>query len=135
MSNLQTHTDYDQVTVASIGYGQQLLEQSAAARARGDHWRAQQLASAAHKWAREEVVRLRYLGQAQEEWTRMTREIKQAWDREVTCATLDELTARNPKLKRAIASREAAAVRIRALGGTLPQAATTHDGAEPPTSR
>lgn len=129
MSHLPIRTEPDQADDSGIGYGQQLLDQSAAARDRGDHWKAQQLASAAHKWARDEVVRLRHLGQAQADWARMTRQIEQAWDRDASCATLDELSARNPTLKRTIATRDAAAERIRALGGTLPQSANG------PTSR
>lgn len=127
MSHLPIRTEEDQDSASSMGHGQQLLAQSAAARDRGDHWRAQQLASAAHKWARDEVVRLRHLGQAQEEWARAMRQIEQAWDRDRSCATLDELSARHSELKRVIASSEAAAERIRALGGTLPQSATIRD--------
>lgn len=135
MTDLPIRTPRDQAAGAGISYGQQLLEQSAAARARGDHWQAQQLASAAHKWARDESVRLRHLAQAQEDWARMTRVITQAWDRDAAAATLDELGARNPSLKRAVASREAAAERIRALGGTSPQPATTRQGDPPPPTR
>lgn len=127
MSHLPIHAEPDQASSSGLGHGQQLLEQSAAARDRGDHWKAQQLASAAHKWARDEVVRLRHVGQAQEEWARAMRQIEQAWDRDRSCATLAELSARHPELKRAIASSDAAAERVRALGGTLPQAAATGD--------
>lgn len=135
MTDVPIRAGGDPATDSSSSDGQRLLEQSAAARARGDHWRAQQLASAAHQWERAEAVRLRHLAQAQEAWVRMTRAIEQAWDRDVAAATLDELCARNPSLKRAIASRDAAAERIGALGGTPPRPATTRAGHEPPAPR
>ena len=94
-----------------LAYYRGLLEQSLSARKRGDHRQAQQLASAAHKWAMEEVVRQRRIDHGAEELRLATRHLETAWDKDRSCATLDELGERHPELRTLIA--RCAAIRDR----------------------
>jgi len=85
-----------------------LMELSASARSSGDHPAAQQFATAAHKWAMDEHVRLQQFVEAQDALESATRHLETAWDKDRACATLDELREHHPEFKRLIVAWERA---------------------------
>ena len=96
-----------------------LMELSASARSSGNHPAAQQFATAAHKWAMDEHVRLQQFVQAQDALAAATRHLETAWDKDRACATLDELRDNHPEFKRLIIAWESARVVVR--GFSQPQ--------------
>jgi hypothetical protein len=90
----------------------ELIEQSRGARRRGDHWAAQQFATAAHKWAMDELVRLRRLALAQESLATATRQLETNWDKDRECTTIAELHERHPEFRRVITAWEQAKQRV-----------------------
>lgn len=92
-----------------------LMELSASARGRGEHRAAQQFATAAHKWAMDEHIRLQKLVQAHDALASATQLLKAAWDKDRACATLDELRERHPECKRLIIAWERARDVVRGL--------------------
>lgn len=94
---------------------EELIEQSAEARHRGDHSAAQQFASAAHKWAMDEHVRVQRLEQAREALIMAKRQLDTSWDKDRTCATPEELLERHPEFKRVITAWQAAEQRVQEL--------------------
>ena len=102
---------------------QRLIDQSAEARRRGNHWRAQQLVSIAHRWAMAERTRLQRLSKAQEEFAGMTVQLQRAWDRDRSCATVADLRARHPEFRGTIGRWETAQQQVRMLEAPTPPAA------------
>jgi hypothetical protein len=107
----------------------ELIEQSRCARSRGDHWAAQQFATAAHKWAMDEHTRLQRLARARESLAAARRQLEATWDKDRECTTIAELRERHPEFKRVISVWERAQQEVRDLdelqsegGGTLQQA-------------
>ena len=92
-----------------------LMDLSATARGRGDHQAAQQFATAAHKWAMDEHIRLQQLVQAQDTLASATRLLETTWDKDRTCGTLDELRESHPEFKRMIVAWERARDVVREL--------------------
>lgn len=110
----------------SARHYKELTEQSVLARNRGDHWSAQQYATAAHKWAMDEHVRLQRLAHARESLAAATRQLEATWDKDRECTTIEELRERHPEFKRVITVWERAKQLVRDLdkppstdGGTL----------------
>ncbi len=93
----------------------ELIDQAKRARTQGEHWKAQQLASAAHKWAMTELTRLQRLEHAQGWLTETTKRLDRAWDQDRACATIDELREHHPELKRVITTWESAQERVHEL--------------------
>ena len=93
----------------------ELMEQSAAARTRGDHWAAQQLATEAHKWAMDERTRLQRLDQARRALETATRRLNTTWDRDRECETIEELQERHPEFKSVITTWEKAQQLVKEL--------------------
>jgi hypothetical protein len=93
-----------------------LIELSASARKRGEHQAAQQYATAAHKWAMDEHVRLQRLVAARDALAVATRVLETAWDKDRACTSVDELRERHPELKRMITAWESAQQTVRGLG-------------------
>lgn len=133
MGYLPAFTYPDQADSPGARHYQDLLDQAAAARSHGDHWAAQQLASAAHKWAMDERIRLQRLTQAQEELARTTKQLERAWDRDRSCTTLAELRERHSEFRHVITSWEAAEERVRVL--ETPVAPNGAAEEQAPTSR
>lgn len=104
MGFLPAFIDSDRFGAPALQHYQQLMEQAANARSRGEHRMAQQLASAAHKWAMDELVRVRHLDQATENLARATKQLNTAWDRDRSCASIEELGERHPETRRTIAA-------------------------------
>jgi len=98
-----------------------LIDRAQKARIQGEHWQAQQLASAAHKWAMTELARLQRLEQAQQWLAETARRLERAWDQDRACATVDELRAGHPEFKRVISAWESAEERVRELVDAGPQ--------------
>lgn len=98
-----------------------LIKQAAQARNKGEHWQAQRLASAAHKWAMTELARLQRLEQAQLWLDETTKRLERAWDQDRACATVDDLRAQHPELKRLITTWESAQERVRELVDAGPE--------------
>lgn len=101
-----------------------LINRAQQARIHGEHWQAQQLASAAHKWAMTEIARLQRLEQAQQWLTEATKRLERAWDQDRACATVDELRSQHPEFKRVISTWESAQERVRELVDAEPAAPT-----------
>lgn len=131
MGHLPNLIDPERADTPGARRYRELIAQSRSARARGEHWTAQQLASEAHKWAMEELVRLQHLAYAQQALERVTKQLNDAWDRDRSCATLDELRERHPEFKRLIASWETAEQRARELNHAEPGETATSDQVAP----
>lgn len=108
MGYLPNITASEMVASSSARHYRMLMERSASARGRGDHQTAQQFATAAHKWAMDEHVRLQQLVQAQDALVSVARHLKVAWDKDPTCETFDELREYHPELRRLIMAWEQA---------------------------
>lgn len=93
----------------------ELIEQSREARRQGDHWSAQQYATAAHKWVLEERTRLKRLVQARQALVSATRQLNAAWDKDRECETIEELRERHPEFKRVITVYQEAEARVSTL--------------------
>ena len=102
----------------------ELIEQSRVARRQGDHWSAQQYATAAHKWVLEERTRLKRLEQARTALSSATRQLNAAWDKDRECETIEELLDRHPEFKRVITVFKEAEARVSTLEN--PPAPETH---------
>jgi hypothetical protein len=101
-----------------------LLDQSACARARGDHLLAQQFATGAHKWAMGEHRRLQRLVHAREALTVATRYLDTAWAKDRACTTVAELRERHPEFKRVISGWELAQQLVSKLDAPPPDDGT-----------
>ncbi len=99
-----------------------LIAQARRARKDGEHWKAQQLASAAHKWAMSELTRLQRLEQAQKWLAETNKRLERAWDQDRTCKTIDELRENHPEFKRVITTFESAQERVQELLAAEPEA-------------
>jgi DNA repair ATPase RecN len=110
----------DRGDTPEVQYYQDLLARSAEARRQGDHRVAQLLASAAHKWAMQEVSRLRLLAREEEALVQLRTRLEKAWDRDRSCATVEELLERHPEHRNLIAACDAAAQRVLNLGTPSP---------------
>ncbi len=93
----------------------ELIEQSREARREGNHWAAQQYATAAHRWVFEERTRLKRLAQARTALTSATRQLNAAWDKDRECETIEELRERHPEFKRVITVFQEAEARVTSL--------------------
>ncbi|HET9014859.1 MAG TPA: hypothetical protein VFN57_04645 [Thermomicrobiaceae bacterium] len=113
-----THPDFDGSPSAS--HYRDLLAQSAAARERGDHPLAQRMASAAHKWAMDEIARLQRLQLAQAALDQAQKQLNDAWDRDRECATVVDLRERHPEFRALITRWEAAEAQVRVLDAVVP---------------
>jgi hypothetical protein len=100
------------VNTPSARHYRELISQAKEARIQGEHWKAQQLASAAHKWAMSELTRLQRLEQAQAWLTETNKRLEKAWDQDRDCKTLEELREKHPEFKRAISACETAQQRV-----------------------
>ncbi|HET7034444.1 MAG TPA: hypothetical protein VFI42_02075 [Thermomicrobiaceae bacterium] len=120
MGYLPAFTHPERGESPSSRYYQELLDQAAAARRGGDHLRAQQLASAAHKWAMDEIIRLQRVSQAEAELAQANKQLESAWDRDRACATLEELGERHPEFRRLITRRDTAEERLAVLAAVIP---------------
>src|SRR5690554_4258136 len=96
MDNLQSVTRHETTSSRIERQYAELLEQSEQARARGNHWEAQQFATAAHKLAMDERTRLQRLQQARAELETATRQLNIAWDKDREAKTVEELLERHP---------------------------------------
>jgi hypothetical protein len=92
-----------------------LIEQSLEARRQGDHWAAQKLATAAHKWVLQEGTRFRRLTHAREALVSAARQLETAWDKDRDCQTIEDLRERHPEFKRVITVFEEAQARATEL--------------------
>jgi hypothetical protein len=99
----------------SARHYRELISQAKRARTAGEHWKAQQLASAAHKWAMSELTRLQRLEQAQAWLAETTKRLERAWDQDRGCKTVDELRENHPEFKRVITTWESAQARVHEL--------------------
>ncbi len=108
MGYLPNITAPEMANSPSARYYHSLIELSVSARGRGDHQAAQQFATAAHKWAMEEHVRLQQLVQAEDTLVKATRLLQTTWDKDRACETLDELRERHPEFRRMIVAYERA---------------------------
>jgi hypothetical protein len=99
----------------SVRHYNELIKQSVRARARGDHWAAQQLASEAHRFAMEEQTRLQRLMHAEEALAQAKRQLQSAWDKAPECETVEELQEQHPEYKRLITAWENATQQVQDL--------------------
>ncbi|HVX57945.1 MAG TPA: hypothetical protein VHA37_09555 [Candidatus Saccharimonadales bacterium] len=106
----------------SARYYHDLIAQAASARKHGNHWKAQQLASSAHRWAMNELTRLQRLEQAEAWLAETTKRLDRSWDQDRSCTTLDELRSNHPEFKRVITTWEAAQERVQELIAEGPEA-------------
>ncbi|HEU5425038.1 MAG TPA: hypothetical protein VFU72_15965 [Nitrolancea sp.] len=120
MGYLPAFTHPELAASPSARYYEDLLEQSAAARSNGDHLQAQRLASAAHKWAMDEIIRLQRVRQAEAELAQATKQLESAWDRDRACITKEELGERHPEFRRLITRLETAEARLSDLSVAIP---------------
>lgn len=86
----------------------ELLEQSQAARNKGDHWAAQKFATEAHKWAMDERTRLQRLAQARDALVTAKRRLETSWDKDRECETVAELHEKHPEFRSVITTWEKA---------------------------
>lgn len=105
----------DRADEPEVRHYQKLLADSVTARERGDHWTAQRLASAAHRWAMLEMSRLQHLAHEREVLDAANERLQAAWDRDRSCATLAEFQERYPEHRRLAVAWEAAEARVREL--------------------
>ncbi len=99
----------------------ELIDRAKQARVDGEHWKAQQLASAAHKWAMSELTRLQRLEQAQTWLSETNKRLERAWDQDRACKTIDELRENHPEFKRVITTWETAQARVHELLAAEPE--------------
>lgn len=92
-----------------------LLEQSASARSRGDHWTAQKLATEAHKGAMDERNRIQKLMQARKVLDAATQRVVTTRGRDTECTTDEELLAKHPEFKSVFTAWEKADAVVREL--------------------
>ncbi len=105
----------------SARYYRDLIDQAKRARIEGEHWKAQQLASAAHKWAMTELTRLQRLEQAQKWLAETNKRLERAWDQDRACKTIEELRENHPEFKRVITTWESAQARVHELLTSEPE--------------
>ncbi len=121
MADLSYITSPEMVDSPSARRYAEMIEQSREARRCGDHWAAQQFATAAHKWALDEHTRLQRLAHARESLAAAGRQLQTVWDKHPECATIAELLDSHPEFKRVITARDAAEQRV----GDLEQSPTS----------
>ena len=109
------------VNTPSARHYHELIDRAKKARVDGEHWKAQQLASAAHKWAMSELTRLQRLEQAQSWLSETTKRLERAWDQDRACKTVDELRENHPEFKRVITTWESAQARVHELVASEPE--------------
>lgn len=85
-----------------------LLEESASARRRGDHWTAQKLATEAHKGAMDERTRMQRLMQARKALDAATKRLETTRARDPECTSNAELIERHPEFKSVVTAWEKA---------------------------
>ncbi|HUZ00553.1 MAG TPA: hypothetical protein VMU89_09385 [Thermomicrobiaceae bacterium] len=125
MGYLPAFTHPDHADSPGARHYQALLEQSVAARQRGDHRLAQHLASAAHKWAMDEINRLQRLQHAQLARDQAREQLERAWDRDRDCATVAELRERHPEFRAVITRWEVAEAQVSGLDAVDAPAVST----------
>jgi len=108
----------------SAHHYRELIGQAKQARTQGEHWKAQQLASAAHKWAMTELTRLQRLDQAEKWLAETNKRLEKAWDQDRDCTTIDQLRETHPELKRVITTWESAQQRVQELLASEPETST-----------
>jgi hypothetical protein len=86
----------------------ELLEQSAAARSRGDHWTAQKLATRAHQCAMDDHARIQRLSNAYKMLDAANRRVETARARDPECTTDEEFLNLHPEFKALFSAREKA---------------------------
>lgn len=86
----------------------ELIEQSENARDRGDHWAAQQFATAAHKWAMDECTRLQRLAHARSALADAAKRLESTRERFPECTTIEELHERHPESRGVITTHQKA---------------------------
>ncbi|HUZ00134.1 MAG TPA: hypothetical protein VMU89_07265 [Thermomicrobiaceae bacterium] len=121
MGHLPALIHPDRADATEVVHYQDLLRQSADARKRGDHWSAQQLASAAHRWEMQELARLRHLAYEEEQLRLVAKRLQEALDRDPSCATLSEFRERHPEHKRLFTAVQEAENRVSDLARPLAQ--------------
>lgn len=97
-----------------------LLEQSASARSRGDHWTAQKLATEAHKGAMDERTRIQRLIQARKALESATRRLETTRARDPESANDEELIERHPEFKSVVTAWEKANQAVQELENPSP---------------
>ncbi len=107
----------------SARHYRELITEAKKARVEGEHWKAQKLASAAHKWAMSELTRLQRLEQAEEWLAEATKRLDKAWDQDRDCTTIEELRENHPEFKRVITAYESAQQRVDELRQPDPELA------------
>lgn len=114
----------EMLDVPTTHHYQELMERSESARSRGDHWRAQMYATAAHKWAMDERSRLQRLAVARESLSRAKKRLEPT-EEDLDRVTAAELRERHPDYRAAITAWEKADQTVRELEAPLPDQVTS----------